>query len=443
MGNSRGVGLTTRLFVAFLAIAAVGVAVVSVAALVGSARGVDSVEVAARQAVADRCALLAGAAYADAGGWRSADLTAAQDVAAAANAGLVVRGRGAGQGRGMDERAMSGPAGPASGSVTSPVTVDGEVVGEVVLVFGTSGSQGAGRDIAWTWILLAAVAAVAVAALAAWLVSRRISRPLVGLAHSVRAFGSGDRSARADVRGAGEIADLAQAFDDMADRVQRSEQARRAIAADVAHEVRTPLTALQAGLEEMRDGLVDPDAERLAGLHDQVLRLGRVVDDLGRLAAAEDPTVDVAEMAVDLATQARRSVEAARPLCDAAGVDLRVDVVREVSVLGDPDRIAQILGNLLSNVARYCRPGDSAVVRVDVEGGYGVLAVADTGPGMSPHDVAHAFDRFHRGETAVGITGSGLGLSVVRALVRAQGGQVDLVSTPGEGTTVTVRLPLR
>lgn len=141
---------------------------------------------------------------------------------------------------------------------------------------------------------------MALALAVSWFVTRRLTAPVVRVASTARALAAGDRGARARIDAPGELGDLARAFDAMADDVGHVEQARHRLAADVAHELRTPLTSLQAGLEELRDGYADPSAERLASLHDQALRLGRIVDNLGELAEAESARLSLHLAEVDL-----------------------------------------------------------------------------------------------------------------------------------------------
>src|SRR5690606_27299006 len=148
----------------------------------------------------------------------------------------------------------------------APVVVDGATVGSVRLVF-SPGSGTAGLSVAWGWIAAATAGALALALAVSWFVTRRLTAPVVRVAATARALAAGDRSARARVEAPGELGDLARAFDAMADDVGRAEQARHRLAADVAHELRTPLASLRAGLEELRDGLADPSARRLASLH--------------------------------------------------------------------------------------------------------------------------------------------------------------------------------
>jgi two-component system sensor histidine kinase BaeS len=271
------------------------------------------------------------------------------------------------------------------------------------------------------------------------------------LTAATRAFAAGDTQARPAVRGIGELGELADAFDEAATAVQRSDQSRRQMAADVAHELRTPLAALQAGLEELRDGLAPADPTTLARLHDQTLRLGRTVAELADLSAADAAAQDLTWEQVDLSELVESSLQARAPQLRAAGLDVTPHVSRGVSVDGDPDRLHQIVGNLLDNCARHCRPGDHVTVTLAGPGAPDGAAVArtcrltvqDTGPGIPPEDLPHVLTRFWRGRDRHTVAGSGVGLAVVARLVHAHHGQVYVASDGASGTTVTVDLPLR
>jgi two-component system sensor histidine kinase BaeS len=227
----------------------------------------------------------------------------------------------------------------------------------------------------------------------------------------------------------------------MADEVVRSERVRRSLTADVAHELRTPLAALQAGLEEVRDGLRPADPERLAALHDQTLRLGRVVQDLADLSAAESAVLSLHPADTDLAEIAREALAAQKPLLASVGLHVESDLDSVVPVYADPDRLHQAVSNLLGNAARYCRPRDRVTVCASQHDGRAVLTVADTGPGISASELPHIFDRLWRGRQARAVAGSGIGLAVVRELITAHGGTVTADSHPGAGTTITIGLP--
>ncbi|WP_291407546.1 HAMP domain-containing sensor histidine kinase [Actinophytocola sp.] len=431
-----------RLFAAFLLVALSSVAVLTAAALAGTGRGLAAAESTERDRAATRAADEVAAAYRRARGWTGLDLTSA--ASAAAGAHLIV----------LDEhgRVVSNPGhghgGPGMGTMSvadhaeAPVMVDGTTVGSVRLTYGaTAGS--AARDVTWLWIAVAAATALAVAIAASWFVSRRITDPLTRLAAAARAFAIGDRSARARVRAPGELGTLATAFDTMADAVTNTERNRRDLTADVAHELRTPLAALRAGLEELRDGLAPADPHRLSDLHDQALRLGRVVDDLAALAAAEAAALSLHPTDVDLAVVAESVLGAHAAQLRATGLEVHTELAHGVIIHADPDRLHQALGNVVANAARYGRPGDRLTVRAGMVDGTPTVSVSDTGPGIPEDELPHVFDRMWRGRGSATIAGSGIGLAVVRELVTAHRGSVTAESGPGGGTTITIRLPGR
>lgn len=495
--TGRGAGpLGRRLFAAFAVVALASIALLTAAALIGTERGIGTARQADRQRVADRVAAAAADAYRRADGWEGADLGSARTIALGAEAVLTVRdadghmllspgghggGPGTGQGRGQmhganrdgtgdtpdsadpatgaetsaapDPSATPGPSsgqGPGTSSgraVTADIRADGRTVGSVHLGFpAASGTEG--RDIAWGWIAAAALAALALALAVSWYVTRRLTGPVVRVAHTARAIAAGDRTARSRVDAPGELGELSRAFDTMADDVTRAERARRRLAADVAHELRTPLAALQAGLEELRDGYAEPAPERLAALHDQTLRLGRIVGDLAELSAAESARLSLRRTTLDVTELVRGAVRDREPELRAAGLTVRTrPAAGPLPVHADGDRLHQALGNLLSNTARYCRPGDTVTVTARAEPRKGdgdgavVIEVADDGPGIPAAELPYVFERLWRGSAARDVGGSGIGLAVVKELVTAHGGTVEASSGPEGGTVITVRLP--
>ncbi|WNZ07648.1 HAMP domain-containing sensor histidine kinase [Streptomyces sp. 11x1] len=452
---SGGLGpLGRRLFAAFALVALASVALLTAAALVGTDRGLSSAHQADRQRTADRVATAAADAYRAAGGWASADLSVARSVATGADVVLTVRDADAevisddsGSGS-SDEHGMPGSGrghqGQGAGSgpgVSAPVVVDGHTVGSVRLVF-SAGSASAGRSVAWGWVAAAAVGALALALGVSWFVTRRLTAPVVRVAATARALAAGDRGARARIDAPGELGDLAHAFDAMADDVSHAEQALHRLAADVAHELRTPLASLQAGLEELRDGYTEPTPDRLASLHDQALRLGRIIDDLGELAEAESARMSLHLAEVDLNALAGAAVAERQAELRTAGLAVHtVPGPAPLPVRGDADRLHQALGNLLSNTARHCRPGDTVTVTTSSTPAEAVVEVVDTGPGIPADELPHVFDRLWRGTRSRAGGGSGIGLAVVKELVTAHGGTVTAESGPGGGTRMTLRLP--
>lgn len=446
--------LGRRLVLAFSLVSLVSVGLLALAAQVAVERGLTVAAAGGRWAVAQDLAGQASEAYADAGGWAGADLGPIAAEADGYGVDVVIHDAdgeavvdtsdgAAAQPRAGTGRGQGAGNGGGAGGVTVQVEVAGEAVGSLTLVAGPAAdarAEARGRDVAWAWIAGAALVALALAVVAGWLVTGRLTRPLERLAAVARAYAAGDRGARAEPSGADEIADVARAFDDAVESAERSAAQRRQMAADVAHELRTPLAALQAGLEEVRDGLIPADAATLTRLHDQAVRLGRVVGDLALLASPEDASPGLAERRTDLARVVGEEIAARAPELAAAGIAVRESHLESVSVLADADRLHQVVGNLLANVARHCRPGDAVAVSVRRLGDRAEVRVADTGPGIAPEHVPRVFDRYWRGPEAR-MPGSGLGLAVVREIVAAHGGTVEVISPAAEGLTVVVRLP--
>ncbi|MGN6524142.1 MAG: sensor histidine kinase, partial [Actinomycetes bacterium] len=193
--------------------------------------------------------------------------------------------------------------------------------------------------------------------------------------------------------------------------------------------------------EAIIDGVSEPTPERLVSLHDEVLRLERLTDDLATLSAADAAALSLHRAPVDLVGLARRSVDALAPVLDDAGLSARVDADCPVVVGGDDTRLVQVVTNLVNNAAKFTPSGGSVrltVLRVDDDA---VLTVADTGPGIPADELPHLFERFWRGSAARVHRGTGIGLSVVHALVVAHGGTVTADSPPSGGARFTVRLP--
>jgi signal transduction histidine kinase len=292
------------------------------------------------------------------------------------------------------------------------------------------------REIAAVDRRLLAVFAVAalVAALLTVVLSRRIVRPIEDLTSAVQELGRGGAPARVRAAGGDEIARLAAAFNAMAGAIARHEELRRRLVGDVAHELRTPLTRLRCELEAIQDGLATPDAARVGSLHDEVLHLARLVEDLQELGLAEAGALRLEKERVDL------GVAVARIAGDQA------EIVAEPGVLVDIDvtRLRQVLMNLLANATRHGPPGGRVEVRVASSGADATVAVSDEGPGIPEHELEHVFERFYRVDPARGRDGggAGLGLAIVRRMVELHGGRVWAERPRGGGATVTFTLPL-
>ncbi|GIU94198.1 MAG: hypothetical protein KatS3mg012_0655 [Gaiellaceae bacterium] len=290
---------------------------------------------------------------------------------------------------------------------------------------------------------LAAGAASAVAALLlAFLLAETLSRPLRLIRQTAQRIEEGDLTARVSPSGDSEMRAVGHALNRLAETLEHEEEIRKESVADLAHELRTPVSALLSRIEAAQDGVLADQSANLEAMHAETLRLARLLDDLARLAEAERPGLLIEKRVLDLADLGRREGEAFGPLFATKGVDFATDL-EPVPVRGDADRLGQVVSNLLSNALRYTGRGGRVDLRVGRADAWAVLEVADTGVGIAPEDLKHVFKRFWRGEKsrsrATG--GAGIGLAIVHELVRAHDGRIDVESKPGAGSTFRVLLP--
>jgi signal transduction histidine kinase len=244
--------------------------------------------------------------------------------------------------------------------------------------------------------------------------------------------------------GEDEIGLLGRTFDEMADAIEADRQLKRRLTADVAHELRTPLQAIQATVEAMQDGVMPADVEHLGVVRDETVRLARLADGILELTRLERGALPFERQQVDVGEVARIAVDAHRALFESAELVLSMDIAEHVVVLGDEDRLRQAVGNLLSNAARYTPPGGRVEVAVRRETDQAVVEIADTGVGISEDDLNRVFERFWRADEARtrATGGLGIGLAVVREIVDRHGGTVGASRRETGGSIFTIRLPL-
>ncbi|MDT9692506.1 ATP-binding protein [Streptomyces sp. P9(2023)] len=291
---------------------------------------------------------------------------------------------------------------------------------------------------------VAVAAGVALAAvLAALLLSRAVLRPVRALTAASRGLGEGDLGRRVPGAGGDEMAELGRSFNRMADSLQASEERQRRLVGDIAHELRTPLANLRGYLEALRDGVLEPDAELLDSLHEEVLLQQRIVDDLQDLALAEAGALTYHRGELD----ARELVETCRTAhsahASAAGVRLTADTPGPVRLHGDPGRLRQALSNLVGNAVRHTAPGGGVRLELAERDEMVRITVRDTGSGIPAEHLPRLFDRFWRADAARGRAtgGSGLGLSIARQIVADHHGAIEVESEVGVGTVFTIVLP--
>ncbi|MEP6800880.1 MAG: ATP-binding protein [Acidobacteriota bacterium] len=293
--------------------------------------------------------------------------------------------------------------------------------------------------------LAAAVAAAGVAALLlVAAVARRVLGPIEALTAAAREMERGDLSRRVAVSSRDEIGELARSFNAMADAVSRNEALRRALVHDVAHELRTPLTNIRAQIEGIQDGLTRPDASVVDSIHEDALLLERLVDDLQDLAAAETGQLGLRPRRIETAGALAAAAAAIATRAQNDGVAVSVRSTEDIpAVRADPARLAQIIGNLLSNAVTHTPPGGRVEVGATRCGREVEIFVSDTGTGIAPEHLPHVFERFYRADPsrARRSGGTGLGLAIVRQLVEAQGGRARVESKPGEGARFAFTLP--
>jgi two-component system sensor histidine kinase BaeS len=437
--GARGDTLGLRLALAFLGVALAAVALLAGLIAAFSAADVSALASRQRSDLTSAIAVAAGAAWARSDSWPAADLSPVLDLAARTGADVAIRdesGRTVVTSGGF--RASTGPQSSA------PITVGGARIGEVVVRSTGSGLGAADRtlEIALLRAIAGAAGLAALVALVTGLtVARRITRPVTRLIAVTRAMASGDRAARAGgIRAPGELRELAVAFDQMATTLDRQEQLRRDLVADVAHELRTPVAILQAGHEALLDGVAEPTPAELASLRDEVLRLARMVGDLQTLAAADAAALQLVLRPGDLGGIAADAASSLARRFEAAGVTLNQDLA-PVPVRADARWLHQVITNLLTNALKFTAAGGQVSIRTSQRGPDAVLQVSDTGVGIPPDDLPHIFDRFWRGQSAAQISGSGIGLAIAAQLAQAHGGMLTARSEPGQGTELTLTLP--
>jgi two-component system sensor histidine kinase BaeS len=269
-------------------------------------------------------------------------------------------------------------------------------------------------------------------------VFRRASAPVGDLIEAAGRVEAGEIGTQVPERGPSEVRSLARAFNAMSSRLAANNEARRTLLADVSHELRTPLTVMQGTLEGVLDGVYPADEAHLRPVLDETRVLSRLIDDLRTLSLSEAGALRLHREPTDLAALLTEVIASHRAAADEAGVRLDLELPDLAPIPVDAARIRQVLTNLVANAMRFTPSGGRILLAAVASDEAVTIRVSDTGPGMAPADVEHAFDRFYR---SPGSSGSGLGLSIARNLVEAHGGRIGLTSQPGAGTTVEVVLP--
>lgn len=443
--------LGLRLAAAFVVVAVAALSVLAALMVVGARSGVSDLVADVHAEDARAAAVAAAQAYERTGGWSGADLAPAVAIAARGQATLTVRD--------IDGRLLSASTDELAEMmlrmhgvqlvdtdrgepVQADVVVDDSHVGTIELRFPDSHlptPERQIRSVLFRNVLLGALLAVAVAVAVAVFVARRVTRPIVALTTAVEGVEAGEPGVRVELSDApGELRTLAATFNRMAAAVEHEDQLRRQLVADVAHELRTPLTILRGTTEALVDGVAEPDDGTMQSLHEEVLRLAHLVDDLHTLATADAANLHVRLEPVDLERVVASVAELARGAADAADIELRTELEPALA-LADAERVKQIVSTLVGNALVYTPTGGTITLRTAAEPGGAAITVSDSGPGIEPVDLPLVFERFYRGTTAQG-TGSGIGLAIAHELVAALGGEISASNDPAGGAVFTVSL---
>ena len=441
MSKLSAVGLRAR-----LAIAMVGLAVFAVGlATILSNRGLEPrLTTAAKARVkhsATQLALIAADGYRHHHRWTPSDTESLERLADVN--GLLVTILAA------DGRTLALPSGgarPRHPLADVPVSVGGRRVGSIQV--SANGSQLLTREDVGlrqsldTLHVVAGVISVLAALIVAFVLAHTLSKPLRRARLAAEGIARGDLDIRVPPTGGAEIRALGQALNRLAETLQDEETLRKVGVADLAHELRTPVGGLLSRIEAAQDHVLPDESANLDAMHAEAMRLTRLLEDLSRLADAERPAMLVTKRPLDLSLCAAQQADAFAPLFADQGLRFEQEL-QTVWVIGDGDRLGQVVANLLSNALRYTPAPGSVKLITRTVGQSAVLEVIDCGIGIAENDVPHIYKRFWRAEKsrsrATG--GAGIGLAIVRELVDAHGGAIEVESELGSGTTFRVSLP--
>jgi signal transduction histidine kinase len=465
VGRGSVRSLAVKLMLAFVAVTLLSVAVV---AYISGRVTADQFAVYVSRGAQQRAEAIApefAAYYARTGSWAGVEAL----VAEWAMGGQATRGRqGGGRGQGgfgagsgrllladVEGMVLADSTGESVGTRLPesalaqgvPLVVDGGHVGTLIVTVGELSGLGeleeqylasVRRALVWAGALAGALG-VGLGGLLAY----QIVAPLRRLRSAAAAIAAGDLSQRVGVTSRDEIGDLAGAFNHMAAELERHQALRRNLVADIAHELRTPLSVVRGSLEAMLDGVHSLDEAHVVPVYEETLLLQRLVDDLRLLSLADAGQLALERRPVDLGELVSSVVEATHVAAQESAVTLEVRVGDGLPrVQGDGQRLRQVINNLVSNALGHTPAGGRVEISVQAAADGVEVAVTDTGPGIAADDLPYVFERFYRGDRSRARGGgTGLGLSIARKLVEAHGGRIGVESVPGQGARFVFWLP--
>lgn len=288
-------------------------------------------------------------------------------------------------------------------------------------------------------ILIASIAAGLIAVIVGATLAGKIVAPVRSLTKASLAMSKGRYSTRLEPS-MGELGEMAIAFNTMASTIETQEHLRYTFSRDIAHELRTPLMVLQGQVEALQDGLITTSQQTLSSLHNEILRITRLVADLEMIASADNAEFSLQHQLVCLDKLIKQALADFSGPLEEANLSIKSQLDEQVRIMGDPNRLHQILTNLLSNAAKFVPANGTIEIKLKDDGAYANLSISDNGPGIEESELPLIFDRFFRGKEAKS-TGSGIGLAVVADLVKAHNGKILVESQKGSGTTFLLCLP--
>lgn len=277
-----------------------------------------------------------------------------------------------------------------------------------------------------------------------YLFTRQIVAPLGKVTAAARRVAQGDLEQRVDIYGSGELAELGESFNLMAATLSHDRELRQNMVADIAHELRTPLSILQGNIEAMLDGVLEANTDNLTSIHQETMLLARLVEDLRTLSLAEGGQLRFQRRDTDLRSLSLQVIDGFQTQLASKNISVALEAPNDLpQAWVDPDRTAQVIRNLFSNAFHYTPEGGNITIRLTSDSNDITVSVIDTGAGIPPEDLPHVFDRFYRVDRsrARSTGGSGLGLAIVKQLVEAQDGRVWADSAKGKGSTFAFRVP--
>lgn len=292
-------------------------------------------------------------------------------------------------------------------------------------------------------LIWASAVALGLAIILSFLLTKKVLTPLSQMIGISRRIASGDYSEQVQTSARDEVGQLAIAFNHMAQSLQTLEQLRKTLVIDVAHELRTPLTNMRGYIEALRDGVIPPSEETFESLHDETLRLARLVEDLLQLARAEASRGDLRRQGVDLEDVVNRGLELFRFMLAAKRISVETNLPRaESQLMADPEKLSQVVRNLVQNASQYTQEGGWVKVYSERSPVSIKVVFANSGEGIAQKDLPFIFERFYRGEKSRSREhgGAGIGLAIVKELIEAHGGKVGAESGPTE-TRIWFTLP--